>query len=727
MSGRFWRRQGGTIALVVAAVGLAVFTYLDRDSVTTAERESRKSQIFPSFRADDLSTVRVRRGGEAYVLHRRPGVRDAEGKTETRWQIEAGGRTVEADPALADRFVSALEFASPERRLPGGGVGRAESGLEAPRLVIEARLGSFTPRLAIGGPAPRPEGASYAESGGELMVLRKETVVTFDQPASAFFPRTLSPYLSTDLARVELGGEGGARTLSREGPQSPWRFVEGGGVRAARAAVDRLGTALAELRADVFLEPAEAERAQAEAPLVSLTLVPRDGAKPPARFRVGGACPSREDDVVLRRLEPEPIGACVARVVFEALTQGADSWTDRRAFLAREDEIEELIVEGPAGRLELARKGKGWRERAPEEADLPNESALALVKAICSAEGEELLPPGTYASNFEAPRGQLTLRTSGVGEGGPSETVEVGAPLEGGKVPLRRVLDGRVIVVPADVAASFRPRPLALRARVLLALDPESVRRLELEGQRKQVLEKGAEGHWRMLEPEGLPVDLAAAAEAASAFGRLEAERWVSETESPEQGLSPPRFVATLSTDESVAASRPHRLVLGADAPGGLFARLDGGPVFVAPRSLADALFAWAIDRAIFKLEASEIDALTLKSERGQLTLASRGDHYEVEGGPALSPTRLAALTEALQGLAAVAALHPGPPTPAEGLGRPRLTITTRPKGPGSPRRIRVGAGDEYRGAGVFYARHDGVDATFVLPGARVRALLDAL
>ncbi|HEU4534633.1 MAG TPA: DUF4340 domain-containing protein, partial [Polyangiaceae bacterium] len=522
---------GSTVALVAAACGLAAYTYFDRDSVTTAEREARKGQIFASFRSDELLRVAVRRGAESYVLHRSPGVRDAEGKTETRWRVEAGGRTLDADPALADRFVSALEFASPERRLPGGGVGRAESGLEAPRLVIEARLGAATARLAVGGPAPRPAGASYAESDGELLVLRQETVTAFDQPASAFLPRALSPYLSTDLARVEIGGEGGARTLAREGPQAPWRFVEGGGVRAARAAVDRLSTALAELRADAFLEPAEAERAQADAPLVSLVLVPREGGKPPARFRVGGPCPGHPDDVALRRLEPEPIGACVARVVFEALAPPADAWTDRRAFFARDDEIEELIVEGPAGRLELARKGQGWRERAPEEADLPRESALALVKALGSAEGDELLPPGAHASNFEPPRGRVTVRASGAGEGGPRETVELGAPLADGRVPLRRAFDGRVVVVAADVAASFSPRPLALRPRALLALDPERVRRLEIEGARRQVLEKGSGGHWALLEPKGLPVDLAAAAEAASAFGRLEAERWIAEAE----------------------------------------------------------------------------------------------------------------------------------------------------------------------------------------------------
>jgi Domain of unknown function (DUF4340) len=273
---------------------------------------------------------------------------------------------------------------------------------------------------------------------------------------------------------------------------------------------------------------------------------------------------------------------------------------------------------------------------------------------------------------------------------------------------------------------SFGPRPLALRPRALLTLAPEALERLEVEGQIKQTLEKGPDGHWRLVEPKGLPVDLAAAAEMASALARLEAERWVSEAESPEQGLSPPRLALSFRAG---GASGPasHRLVLGADAAGGLFARLDGGPVFVAPRALAGALSSWAIDRSIFKIEASELDSLTLKNDRGELELTARDDRYEVARGPATSPARLSALREALQGLSAVAALHPGPPTAAEGLGRPRLTITLRLKGQGAPRRITVGAGDEYRGAGVNYARYEGIDATYALPAARVRALLDAL
>ncbi len=723
MSGRFARRHGGTAALVALALGLAVYAYFDRENVTTAEREGRKGQLFTAFRSGELRTIAVRRGAESYTL-RRGADGGAGGGAEARWQLESGGRVREADPALADRFVSALEFASPERRLPGGGAGRAEAGLEAPRLVIEIAMGSLSPRLAVGGPAPRPEGAAYAEAEGVLVVLRRETVVALDQPASAFLPRNLSPYLSTDLARVELGGEGGARTIAREGPRDLWRFAEGGGVRAARAAVDRLGAALADLRADEFLAPEAAERAQAGAPLAQLALVPRDGAKPAARFAIGGACPARPDDVVLRRLAPEPIDACVAQSVFAALAQGPDAWADGRAFFARDDEIEELIVEAPAGRLELARKGQGFRQRAPEEADVPRENALALLKALTGAEGAAALPAGAHAAQFEPPRGKVTLRTSGAGEGGPAEIVEVGAPLEGGGVPLRRAFDGRVVVVPADVGAAFGPRPLSLRARGLLALAPEALRGLETEGATRQVLEKGPDGHWRLLEPKGLPVDLAAAAEAASAFGRLEAERWVAEAEAPEHGLSPPRLAATLKVEGEPPR---HRLVLGADAAGGLFARLDGGPVFVAPRSLADALSAWAIDREIFKVDAAEVESVTLRGERGELALVSRGDRYEVERGPAPSPARLSALREALQGLAATAALHPGPPAAAEGLARPRLTITVRPKGGGAPRRIAVGAGDEYRGASVFYARHGGVDATYALPAARVRALLEAL
>jgi uncharacterized protein DUF4340 len=724
--GSFVRRHGVTASLVVLAFGLAAYVYVDRGSVTTAEREGRKGQIFSAFRAGELQSVRVRRGGESYALLRAPGVRDAEGKEETRWQIEARGRKVDADPAAADKFVSALEFASPERRLPGGGAGRAETGVEAPRLTIEIAMGSLSPRLVVGGPAPRPEGAVYAEAEGTLVVLRKETLAAIDLPASAFLPRELVPYLSTDLARVELGGEGGLRTLTRDSGQAPWRFVQGGDVRAARPAADQLGQALADLRADAVLEPSEAERAQASAPLVQMALVPRDGAKSTARYVVGGACPSRPDDVVARRLEPDPRGACVARSVFDALAQGPGAWADRRAFFARDDEIEELIVEGPAGRLELARKGQGWRERAPEEADLPRESALALVKALTSAEGAEALPPGTHADRFAPPRGKVTLRTSGLGEGGPSEVVEVGAPLEGGKVPLRRAFDARVLVVPSDVAAAFGPRPLALRPRALLTLAPEALRRLEVVGPNRQVLEKGPDGHWRLVEPKGLPVDLAAAAEAASAVARLEAERWVAEADAPEYGLNPPRLAVSFLADEG-PAPKAHALALGADAAGGVFARLDGGPVFVASRALIDALSAWAIDRSVFKIEASAVDSVTLKGERGALALAARGDRYEVERGPALAPERLAAVREALQGLSAVAALHPGRPAASEGLGRPRLSITWRPKGGGAPGRIVIGADGEHRGASVAYGRYEGVDATYALPAAPVRALLEAL
>jgi hypothetical protein len=79
----------------------------------------------------------------------------------------------------------------------------------------------------------------------------------------------------------------------------------------------------------------------------------------------------------------------------------------------------------------------------------------------------------------------------------------------------------------------------------------------------------------------------------------------------------------------------------------------------------------------------------------------------------------------ALQDLRAEAAVHVGPARREEGLEKPELAITIEgPKG-ALPIRFAIGRGDVFRGTNVYYARRDGVDATFVIAQSRVRPLLE--
>src|SRR6185369_8128147 len=100
---------------------------------------------------------------------------------------------------------------------------------------------------------------------------------------------------ASDLDSLSLDGEGGARKLTR----APWKAARGAsfrteGTRASAAALDRIWEALAQLKADAFLAPAEAEHALARK--VTVTLAPHGSRA--VVIDLGGACPGHPDDIV---------------------------------------------------------------------------------------------------------------------------------------------------------------------------------------------------------------------------------------------------------------------------------------------------------------------------------------------------------------------------------------------------------------------------------------------
>lgn len=745
------REHATTIGILVALAGVSGYLVATRHQASEGEREGRKANVLQVFRRDDLTAIVVERDGAGFTLSRKPGGADA--GMDRLWSIEQGGRRDLADQFGVDRALTALEFASFERTIKPGEVDRAAFGLERPRLSMSFSMGKLTSKLAVGGPAVKPEGAVYVEVDGRVFVVKQGALSAVDLPVDAFRTRTLAPYLSTNSKAIGLAPPGGAAFSMSRGPGTTWRLDDGvfAGLRVDRLAFDRVLAALADLKAERFVGEAEATAAQKGAQVVVLTLVPSEEGKAKGELAIGGACPANADEVVVVRRSPEPVAACAARGVYEALARSADALVDRRAFSARDDEIEQLTLEQGDKRVELARKGKGWHQRQPVDAEVSLEAARHLVRALATARGAEA--PSRAGGAFEAVARVTVKPVHDDGVERPDEVVEVGREGRDGATPIKRLQDGAVVVLGRDEARSFLPRASALRSPKLIDEALDRVRRIEVaSAEVRQTLERGADGAWSLVEPKGLPVDIGVASELAEVLVHLTVDRWAADADDGSFGLAKPSLTASLQvtpTDVGGAGAAGtagaggsggsgaapgagfYRVELGESGPSGVFGRLVGAPgVFVVPRSLERQLAQWAIDRTLFVVDSAEVEAITLtRPGVPALSLVGRGERYEVAaGGPELSGSRLDALREALQELRAEAAVHPGAARKDEGFDRPTLEVKVkRIAGRGERSRdVRfvIGASDAYRSSSVFYARRDGIDATFALPAARVRALL---
>jgi len=698
------------IALIALATGVAAYVYfVDRGAISDSDRAARRRDVFPSFRVDEVTRVELTQAGESLVLERDV---DA-GAGGASWTMTAPRRGP-ADASAVDALLRELEIGARLRDVDDA----IDAGLGSPRVQGAVTMGRLVLRFSLGADAPRPEGAAYMRVEGEgTFVVGRSLRAQLLRGVDAYRPRSMAPYGESEVARVQVTGpDGSTFTLERHG--ATFRLADSG-TRASRATVDHLFTALAEARAETFLDDAAADRALG-AGATTLALSPRETSGARVELRLGGECPGQPADVVAVRTGPARVSACVARSLADAFAVKAAALVDTSLLFARGDELEELRLEDLAGgpRVDLARSGSGWHERAPEERDLSSEetdSANILASALAESRASEVLAPrATPAGPGFVARSRATVIRTG---GSTTEIVEVAAPGADGTTWARRMDDGAWLRLPGAVARRLRPHPVALRGAAVwrAPIDPGEIvgfdsncgagERLELQG-----------GVWSMKAPAGFTPDSLATSEVTSALARARAEAWISESDDGSFGLSDPgSCAAAMTVDAPGDGGTGHvTITFGAATDGGFYARTsEGAAVFVVPGVLRSLLTHPLIERRRFVVDPANL---------ARLVLAHDGAHLEV----ALATEGGAALADALSSLVVRTAVHTGRPGADEGFDHPVLEVvaTTRAETGVTETRLTFGAQTQVDGESGYFARAAGLDATFLVLGPGVEALL---
>jgi len=746
------RKHATTLVLSALAIGAGAYVFVvDRGSVTTEEAEQRKKNVILAWRPEEITELVIELGSTSAKLTRTPP--DALG--QRFWEVTIGGERFPAEAQIVDQLLGTLEFATHERVLAPDGVDHASLGLDAPRARIVIGAPGRTTSLVIGGPAPTPAGAAFVEvregDRSSIQVITKELVTALAIDPASLRSRDLLPYPTSDVTRFEIEGptsgsyhltrpKDGDDTLRLDGP------AKAKGRRASRAATDEFEATLSRLRAEAFLSDEAARRAST--PLVTLTMIPKDGSKPKATLVLGGACPDKPDLVVALQTEPTRAAACVAESHL-VLSKPESTFVDHAAFYATIDEVHEITLTAGDQRIDLARKDTGFHQRAPEEREIAGDTGRVFLESLLALRGEDFLPADDRASlGLDPPQGKVRLVSvlpSRSPDGGDDDRVEellVGKPKDD-IVPVLRTSDGAVLAIPAHRARALFPSKITLRSPTVIDAPQTSLRALRVtEGDRVQHLERTAEGNFALKEPRGknLTADLGFGTELATSLLPLRVERFVAERDDGSFGLEKPRFIIEVDLGAvKDAGARTVRLLIGAPTAGGSFARLDGDDaVFVIDTKIESAAGKWLLDRSIFTFDVAEILKVTITpadKRRPPVVLERKGDALRIQGDEAAT-TKAAALGDALADLVPEGAVRVGPPRKEEGLDPPAVVITLERRGidPDAPAvvdpqrtlRISLGAGDTFRGTNVTYARRDGVDATYAITQAKTRPFLEA-
>jgi Domain of unknown function (DUF4340) len=711
--------------LALALVSLAV-VWATRHAPTTAESAARRDKLVEVWSKEAVSSLRLRRDGVTVEL-----VRDAAMGVEGDFRIVAPWQE-RADIATVNALLGSLDLASFLR--PAEEVDRRAAGLEPPLLELSLTMGERRHTVRLGGPAPAPAGARYAELGVEGEPLRIVTVsagvvaeldIGLDklrEPRLFEVPRAEVAQLVIERAgvKVELNNAPPA-------PHLPSTFLlSRGGARELvdREALERLLGALTRLVASRFVEPERALSALSVDPNQLRLRIERGAdAGPPLSLQLGGTCPTApEQTVALVREEKRPARAgCVPGDIATALTVDEAGLVLSTPFAARFDEVESLTIVGRLApgavetKLGLRRKGSAFQLDSKATADVALDAGNQRILALTRARAVRRAP--RPAADFDG--GSVRLDLSVASSGAAWETVRLAKPESDGSLCMQRELDGVVLCVEADVARAFRPDATLLRGLGVTSFATADLKRLRIDAPGSlQAVERNDDGSFRLLEPRGFAHDGGLLTRAVQAMGSLEAERWVAPAPLPAHGLEQPR----LRVRAELTTAEAPELWVGAATAGGFFAKLRDEPfVFVLGRASVEPLFTLLIDRALTPLEGHTLSEIRFTRGARRLTLSRRGDAWSADG---LSSARAGELYELARSLRADFAVHTGPARANEGMATPSLTVAFTATS-GERATLRLGSFDTVDGAAIVYARLDSVEATFALAASTAKALQD--
>lgn len=706
--------NGVLVALALVTLGVVWAT---RDAPTTSELAARRNKLLTSYDEQAVTRVRLRRGGDSLEL-----ARDARGgdfRLVHPWAERA-------DVASVSSLLKSLDLAAALR--PADGVAREVAGLTQPALEIQLEMSGKTATLRLGGPAPAPPGARYAEveaGGGEarLFVVSQGMVDELDLSWDRFREPRLVEQGKSDFAKLHVEGASGRVVLEQREHDTFFVLSGAAAELANRDAVDRILVALSRMTTERFVEPEQARAALGAQP-VRARLELKAAGEPPVLLTLGGACPAQAERIVALRERaghPDKAG-CVAPELRDALDQGPAALALDRPFSVRPDEVEELVITQGDRKLELARKGSGFLLRAPSSGNVALSAGNLRISELVQARGRRSEEPPA-ALGLEPAAGRITIRTTaGDRATGRSELVSIGRPRADGSLCVRRELDAVVLCLEVAAAQAFQPDATTLKDLELTHFAASDLAAFSVEtGGARQRVRRSDDGSFVLEEPPGLRHDGGLVSDVVQLLGSLRAERWLADEADARHGLAAPRLRVSIEPAQGGSFQR-RELVVGAETSGGYFATLSPDPgVFVLPRSSVRALEAPLIDRALCPLTQSELEGVELRAGARRLSIARRGGGYEA---PGLSGARAAALIDTLLALRADFTVRLGPARAAEGMTRPSLSVTFL-DAKGGRRLLLVGARETLDGAAIAYARLDSVDATFALAASTLAALQD--
>ncbi len=246
-----------------------------------------------------------------------------------------------------------------------------------------------------------------------------------------------------------------------------------------------------------------------------------------------------------------------AYVYFVELPHEQEEAAKKKLFTFDKTAVTEVRLTYPDRQLHLKKDEQGkWRVTQPIEAEADETTVTNMVNAIADAEivrtlDEPVQDPALYGLNAPVVKLQVILKD---GKTLPQVSIGKDTPV-GYSVYIQKEGEAKILLTPQAFRLGMTKEVKDVRDKTVIAFQPSEVKKIEIQGQDKDIVLTKADSGWSLEKPKIGKADDSQVQSFLSSVQSLKAQDFIEQPalEPKEYGLAPPQLTIglTLGTDSA--------------------------------------------------------------------------------------------------------------------------------------------------------------------------------
>jgi hypothetical protein len=439
----------------------------------------------------------------------------------------------------------------------------------------------------------------------------------------------------------------------------------------------------------------------------------------------------------------------VSQSVRKDIEKKPDDFRDKKLTDLTMTQVSRVVVKTRAGEMEMERKGDHWDLVRPLRSRGDDQKIGDLIAQVTTAQIQQFVADDKgdlNAYGLTEPRGSMILfpesdKAGAIPQDAASgddrgQMLQIGAASDKAKdqVYARFAPRGFVYALAKKIESILEVKPDDLRDRHLARIDRNSLDRLTIEpGGKSKIVLARKDDAWTIATSKNMAANSDEVRRLLDTLADEQVSKFVENVASnlPKYGLDKPSLQLTFSafasenTAETKAGDHPFLTIAFGKTEGeNVYARVGDEPfVLAVRRSLLDNIYTDPVQwqgLVIYDFKPEQIHRLTIKTDKEASLMHGPNNTWKfADGNGQVDQTNIQSFLNTLVKLRAVR--WAGVNIPQPGFEKPLLSVTfTTSPDDKAGQKLTVGSA---AGNGMWFARADGRDGTFVMNNPDLNAL----